>query len=125
MDAIGPVTDIMKEVIPTVKKYVKYQICHNDYVNKFKEMQTKLEHRREDVAAGLRTQLMQPGKIAKQEVEAWLKVAEQETAENVVEDLICKGQVKPIGGLHMILKFRFLLNDDVQDGLLGQPGLNL
>ncbi|GKV51170.1 hypothetical protein SLEP1_g57840 [Rubroshorea leprosula] len=34
-------------------------------------------------------------------------------------------QVKPIGGLHVILKFRFLLNDDVQDGVLGQPGLNL
>ncbi|GLU24201.1 hypothetical protein SLE2022_401540 [Rubroshorea leprosula] len=91
MDAMGLVTDIVKDVVATVKKYVKYQICHNDYVNKFKEMQTKLKRRREDVAAGLRTQLMQPGKIAKQEVEAWLKVAEQETAENVVEDIICKG----------------------------------
>ncbi|GLT58609.1 hypothetical protein SLA2020_314860 [Shorea laevis] len=91
MDAIGPVTDTVKDVVPTVKKYVKYQICYNDYVNKFKDMQTKLERRRVDVAAELRAQLVQPGKIAKQEVEAWLKVAEQETAENLVEDLICKG----------------------------------
>ncbi|GLU24200.1 hypothetical protein SLE2022_401530 [Rubroshorea leprosula] len=91
MDAIGPVMDIVKDVVPTVKKYVKYQICHNDYVNKFKEMQTKLEHRRRDVAAELRAQLVQPRKIEKQEVKAWLEVAEQETAENVVEDLICKG----------------------------------
>ncbi|GKV46491.1 hypothetical protein SLEP1_g53473 [Rubroshorea leprosula] len=91
MDAIGPVMDIVKDVVPTVKKYVKYQICHNDYVNKFKEMQTKLEHRRQDVAAELRAQLVQPRKIEKQEVKAWLEVAEQETAENVVEDLICKG----------------------------------
>ncbi|GLT63119.1 hypothetical protein SLA2020_357040 [Shorea laevis] len=91
MDAIGPVTDIVKDVVPTVKKYVKYQICHNDYVNEFKEMQRQLKHRRQDVAKGLHAQLMQPGKIAKEEVEAWLKKADQETVENVVEDLICKG----------------------------------
>ncbi|GKV46631.1 hypothetical protein SLEP1_g53606 [Rubroshorea leprosula] len=30
-------------------------------------------------------------------------------------------QVKPIARLHMILKFRWLLNDDAQDG----PGLSL
>ncbi|GLT40770.1 hypothetical protein SLA2020_148800 [Shorea laevis] len=91
MDAIGAVTDIVKDVVPTVKKYVKYQICHNDYVNEFKEMQTQLKHRRQDVENGLHAQLMQPGKIAKGEVEAWLEKAEQETAEKVVEDLICKG----------------------------------
>ncbi|GLT40751.1 hypothetical protein SLA2020_148630 [Shorea laevis] len=91
MDAIGPITDIVKDVVPTVKKYVKYQICHNDYVNEFKEMQTQLKHRRQDVEKGLHAQLMQPGKIAKEEVEAWLEKADQETAEKVVEDLICKG----------------------------------
>ncbi|GKV49841.1 hypothetical protein SLEP1_g56568 [Rubroshorea leprosula] len=91
MDVIEPVVDIVKDVVPIVKKYVKYQICHNDYVNEFKEMQTKLERQRKDVAEGLRTQLMQPGKIAMQEVEAWLKEADQETDEKVVEDLICKG----------------------------------
>ncbi|GKV46473.1 hypothetical protein SLEP1_g53454 [Rubroshorea leprosula] len=83
--------DIVKDVVPTVKKYVKYQICHKDYVNEFKEMQTKLERRQKDVAEGLRTQLMQPGQTAKQEVEAWLKESNQATAEKGVEDLICKG----------------------------------
>ncbi|GLT30433.1 hypothetical protein SLA2020_052320 [Shorea laevis] len=34
-------------------------------------------------------------------------------------------QVKPIACLHLILKLRLLLNDDVQDGVVGQPGLNL
>ncbi|GLT40757.1 hypothetical protein SLA2020_148690 [Shorea laevis] len=91
MDAIGPVTDIVKDVVPTVKKYVKYQICHNDYVNKFEEMQTQLKHRRQDVERGLHAQLTQPGKIAKEEVKAWLEKADQETAEKVAEDLICKG----------------------------------
>ncbi|GKV46619.1 hypothetical protein SLEP1_g53593 [Rubroshorea leprosula] len=91
MDAIGPVTDIVKDVVPTIKKYVKYQICHNDYVNEFKEMQTQLKHRRQDIEKGLHAQFMQPGKIAKEEVEAWLEKADQETAGKVVEDLICKG----------------------------------
>ncbi|GKV32484.1 hypothetical protein SLEP1_g41085 [Rubroshorea leprosula] len=91
MDIIKPVIDIVKDVVPIVKKYVKYQICQNDYVNEFKEMQTKLERRRKDVADELLTQLIQPGKIAKQEVEAWLKEADQEAVEKVIEDLICKG----------------------------------
>ncbi|GKV46616.1 hypothetical protein SLEP1_g53590 [Rubroshorea leprosula] len=91
MDGIGPVMAIGKDVAPTVKKYVKYQICHNTYVNEFKEMQTKLKRRGKDVADELHTQLRPRGKIAKQEVEAWLKDAEQATAEKVVEDLICKG----------------------------------
>ncbi|GKV13105.1 hypothetical protein SLEP1_g24172 [Rubroshorea leprosula] len=91
MDVIEPVVDIVKDVVPTVKKYFKYQICHNDYVNKFKEMQTRLKHRRQDVEEKLRAQLRQPGKIAKKEVEAWLEKADHETAEKVVEDLICKG----------------------------------
>ncbi|GLT60632.1 hypothetical protein SLA2020_333900 [Shorea laevis] len=91
MDVIEPVVGIVKDVVPTVKKYVKYQICYNDYVNEFKEMQTQLKHRRRDVEKVLRAQLMQPGKIAKEEVEAWLEKADQETAEQLVADLICKG----------------------------------
>ncbi|GLT60629.1 hypothetical protein SLA2020_333870 [Shorea laevis] len=91
MDVIEPVVDIVKDVVPTVKKYFKYQICHNDYVNEFKEMQTQLQHRRQDVEEELHAQLRQPGKIAKKEVEAWLEKADQETAEKVFEDLICKG----------------------------------
>ncbi|GKV13101.1 hypothetical protein SLEP1_g24168 [Rubroshorea leprosula] len=54
-------------------------------------MQTWLKHRRQDVEEKLHAQLRQPGKIAKKEVEAWLEKADQETAEKVVEDLICKG----------------------------------
>ncbi|GLT84555.1 hypothetical protein SLE2022_027790 [Rubroshorea leprosula] len=91
MDVIEPVVNIVKDVVPTVKKYFKYQICHNDYVNEFKEMQTQLKHRWQDVEKGLHAQLTQPGKIAKEEVEAWLEKADQETAEKVVGDLICKG----------------------------------
>ncbi|GLT29353.1 hypothetical protein SLA2020_042250 [Shorea laevis] len=91
MDAIGPVTDIVKDGVPTVKKYIKYQICHNDYVNEFKEKQTQLKHRRQDVEKGLHAQLLQPGKIAKEEVKDWLEKADQETAEKVVEDLTCRG----------------------------------
>ncbi|GKV32509.1 hypothetical protein SLEP1_g41107 [Rubroshorea leprosula] len=90
MDAVGLVMDIEKDVVPTLKKYVKYQICHNDYVTEFKEMQTQLKHRRQDVEKGLHAQLTQPGKIAKEEVKAWLEKADQETVEKVVEDLICK-----------------------------------
>ncbi|GKV37109.1 hypothetical protein SLEP1_g45173 [Rubroshorea leprosula] len=83
MDVIEPVVNIVKDVVPTVKKYFKYQICHNDYVNKFKEMQTQLNHRRQDVEEVLHAQLRQPGKIAKKEVEAWLEKAHQETTEKV------------------------------------------
>ncbi|GLT63117.1 hypothetical protein SLA2020_357020 [Shorea laevis] len=88
MDVVPMVNDV---VVPTVKKYVSYQIYHNDYVNEFKEMQTKLKRRRQDVEQELLSQLMQPRKIAKKEVEAWLKEADQETAEKVAEDLTCKG----------------------------------
>ncbi|GLT40771.1 hypothetical protein SLA2020_148810 [Shorea laevis] len=91
MDNIKWVMDIVTDVVPTVKKYVSYQIHHNDYVNEFKEMQTKLKRRRQDVEQELLTQLKQPRKIAKKEVEAWLKEADQETAEKVVEDVIYKG----------------------------------
>ncbi|GLT84559.1 hypothetical protein SLE2022_027830 [Rubroshorea leprosula] len=87
MDFIEPVVNI----VPTVKKYFKYQICHNDYVNEFKEKQTQLKRRRQDIEEELHAQLRQPGKIAKKEVQAWLEKADQETAEKVVEDLICKG----------------------------------
>ncbi|GLU24219.1 hypothetical protein SLE2022_401700 [Rubroshorea leprosula] len=91
MGYIEWVMDIVTDVVPTVKKYVSYQIHHNDYVNEFKEMQTKLKRRRQDVEQELLTQLKQPRKIAKEEVEAWLKEADQETAEKVAEDLIYKG----------------------------------
>ncbi|GKV42018.1 hypothetical protein SLEP1_g49477 [Rubroshorea leprosula] len=37
------------------------------------------------------TQLGQPGKITKKEVETWLEDARQEIAEKVIDDLICKG----------------------------------
>ncbi|GLT95993.1 hypothetical protein SLE2022_136440 [Rubroshorea leprosula] len=91
MDNIKWVMDIVTDVVPKVKKYVSYQIHHNHYVNEFKDMQTKLKRRRQDVEQELRTQLMQPSKIAKKEVKAWLKEADQETAEKVAEDLIYKG----------------------------------
>ncbi|GLU24209.1 hypothetical protein SLE2022_401610 [Rubroshorea leprosula] len=91
MDIITSVIDIVKDVGPEVKKYVKYQMRHNDYVSEFKEMQESLKHRRNVIDANLKTQQKQPGKIPNGEVEAWLKKADQETAESVVEDMICKG----------------------------------
>ncbi|GKV51176.1 hypothetical protein SLEP1_g57847 [Rubroshorea leprosula] len=91
MDIITSVIDIVKDVGPEVKKYVKYQMRHNDYVSEFKEMQENLKHRRNVIDANLKTQQKQPGKIPNGEVEAWLKKADQETAESVVEDMICKG----------------------------------
>ncbi|GKV46635.1 hypothetical protein SLEP1_g53609 [Rubroshorea leprosula] len=54
-------------------------------------MQDNLKHRRNVIDANLKTQRKQPGKIPNGEVEAWLKKADQETAESVVEDMICKG----------------------------------
>ncbi|GLT29351.1 hypothetical protein SLA2020_042230 [Shorea laevis] len=92
MDIVMDVVPMVKDVVvPTVKKYVSYQIYQNDYVNEFKEMQTKLKRRWQDVEQELLTQLKQPRKIAKKEAEAWLKEADQETAEKVAEDLIYKG----------------------------------
>ncbi|GKV46512.1 hypothetical protein SLEP1_g53493 [Rubroshorea leprosula] len=91
MDIITSVIDIVKDVGPEVKKYVKYQMRHNDYVSEFKEMQENLKHRPNVIDANLKTQQKQSGKIPNGEVEAWLKKADQETAESVVEDLICKG----------------------------------
>ncbi|GLT84573.1 hypothetical protein SLE2022_027940 [Rubroshorea leprosula] len=91
MDFIEPVMNIVKDVVPIAKKYFKYQIRHNDYVNEFKEKQKQLKRRRQDVEEELHAQLRQPGKIAKKEVQAWLEKADQETAEEVIEDLTYKG----------------------------------
>ncbi|GLT95999.1 hypothetical protein SLE2022_136490 [Rubroshorea leprosula] len=91
MGNANSVIDCVKAVGPTVWKYVKYQIYHNDYVSEFKKMQGKLKKRLEDVEADLQTQLNQHGKKARSEVDAWLKEAHQETAEKMVEDMTCKG----------------------------------
>ncbi|GKU96925.1 hypothetical protein SLEP1_g10105 [Rubroshorea leprosula] len=91
MDFIEPVMNIVKDVVPIAKKYFNYQIRHNDYVNEFKEKQKQLKRRRQDVEEELHAQLTKPGKIAKKEVQAWLEKADQETAEEVIEDLIYKG----------------------------------
>ncbi|GLT96208.1 hypothetical protein SLE2022_138510 [Rubroshorea leprosula] len=85
------IIDCVKAVGPTIWKYIKYQIYHNDYVSEFKKMQEKLKDRLEDVEANLQTQLSQRGKNTKSQVDGWLKEVHQETAEKVVEDIICKG----------------------------------
>ncbi|GKV45792.1 hypothetical protein SLEP1_g52836 [Rubroshorea leprosula] len=54
-------------------------------------MRGRLEDRVADVDTNLMTQLGQPGKITKKEVETWLENARQEIAEKVIDDLICKG----------------------------------
>ncbi|GKV38359.1 hypothetical protein SLEP1_g46275 [Rubroshorea leprosula] len=73
-----------------VWKYVEYQIYYEDYVCKFEAMQKKLKDRVEDVEAELETQLKQPGKKARKEVDAWREEAHKETTVKV-EDLICRG----------------------------------
>ncbi|GLT29347.1 hypothetical protein SLA2020_042190 [Shorea laevis] len=91
MGNANSITDCVKAVGPTIWKYVKYQIYHNDYVSEFKKMQEKLKDRLEDVEANLRTQLSQHGKKTKSQVDTWRKEVHQETAKKVVEDMICKG----------------------------------
>ncbi|GLT96005.1 hypothetical protein SLE2022_136550 [Rubroshorea leprosula] len=91
MDIIKPVTDIVKDVGPTFRKYVKYQFCLKDYVHEFEKMQKNLKSRLEDVEAEIETQRnLQPRKIARNEVNTWREEARKETAYKV-EDLICEG----------------------------------
>ncbi|GLT57756.1 hypothetical protein SLA2020_307060 [Shorea laevis] len=87
MDITNSVIGFVKDFGPTVWKYVKYQIYPKDYICHFEAMQKKLEDRVKDVEAELQTQLNQPGKKARNEVDAWREEAHKQT--NVkVEDLI-------------------------------------
>ncbi|GKV46498.1 hypothetical protein SLEP1_g53480 [Rubroshorea leprosula] len=49
MDSIKSAIDIVKDVGPTVRRYVKYQFCRSDYVDQFVAVQKKLERQLEDV----------------------------------------------------------------------------
>ncbi|GLT51455.1 hypothetical protein SLA2020_248640 [Shorea laevis] len=91
MEIVNLVIGCVKDFGPTVRRYAKYQIYHNNYVNEFQKMRGRLEDRVADVDTNLTTQLGQPGKIKKKEVETWLEDARQEIAEKVIDDLICKG----------------------------------
>ncbi|GLT57727.1 hypothetical protein SLA2020_306780 [Shorea laevis] len=91
MDTTNSIIGFLKDFGPTVWRYVKYQIYHNNYVSEFQKMQELLKDRRDVVDANLRTQVMQRGKIENKEVRAWLDEAQRETAEEVIEDPICKG----------------------------------
>ncbi|GLU24217.1 hypothetical protein SLE2022_401690 [Rubroshorea leprosula] len=90
MDIIKLGYDIVKDVGPTVRRYVKYQFCPKDYVDQFVAVQTRLERQLVDVEAKLNTQLNQPGKKATSQVDNWREEVRKETAVNV-EDLTCKG----------------------------------
>ncbi|GKV45799.1 hypothetical protein SLEP1_g52843 [Rubroshorea leprosula] len=86
------VSSCVKDFGPTVWKYVKYQICHEDYVRKFEAKRKRLEDRLKDVEAELETQLQpQPRKKARYDVDAWVEEARKETTVKV-EDLNCKGR---------------------------------
>ncbi|GLT95982.1 hypothetical protein SLE2022_136330 [Rubroshorea leprosula] len=89
MDNIKSAIDMVKDVGPTVWKYVKYQFCPNDYVDQFIAGQNKLKRQLEDVEAQLNTQHNRPAKKARSQVDNWLEEARKETTVNV-EDLICK-----------------------------------
>ncbi|GLT57724.1 hypothetical protein SLA2020_306750 [Shorea laevis] len=91
METANSVIGLSKDCGPAVWRYVKYQICHNNYVSEFQKMQERLKDRRDVVDANLRTQVMQRGKIENKEVRAWLDEAQREIAEKVIEDPICKG----------------------------------
>ncbi|GLT95992.1 hypothetical protein SLE2022_136430 [Rubroshorea leprosula] len=90
MDIIKLAYDIVKDVGPTVRRYVKYQFCPKDYVDQFVAVQTRLERQLVDVEAKLNTQLNQPGKKATSQVDNWREGVRKETAVKV-EDLTCKG----------------------------------
>ncbi|GLT29947.1 hypothetical protein SLA2020_047760 [Shorea laevis] len=86
------VISCVKNFGPTVWKYVKYQICHEDYVRKFEAKRKRLEDRLKDCEAELETQLQpQPRKRARYDVYAWLEEARKETTVKV-EDLNFKGR---------------------------------
>ncbi|GLT34777.1 hypothetical protein SLA2020_092740 [Shorea laevis] len=91
MDITNSVIGWVKDFGPSVWKYVKYQICHKDYVRKFEAMQKKLENRVKDVKAELETQQRNhPEKKVRNAVYAWLEAACRETTAKV-EDLIKGG----------------------------------
>ncbi|GLU24202.1 hypothetical protein SLE2022_401550 [Rubroshorea leprosula] len=90
MDCIKSAIDIVKDVGPTVRRYVKYQLCPKDYVDRFVAVQKRLERELDDVEAKLNTQLSQPGKKAASQVDNWREEVRKETAVKV-EDLTCKG----------------------------------
>ncbi|GKV51101.1 hypothetical protein SLEP1_g57776 [Rubroshorea leprosula] len=91
MDIANLVISSVKDFGPTVWKYVKYQICHKDYVCAFEEMQRKLEGQEEDIEAELETQRRNhPEKKARNVVDDWLEAARRETTAKV-EDLIKGG----------------------------------
>ncbi|GLT40769.1 hypothetical protein SLA2020_148790 [Shorea laevis] len=90
MDSIKSAIDIVKDVGPTVRRYVKYQFCPKDYVDQFVAVQNRLERQLNDVKAELDTQLKQHGKLAASRVDNWREEVRKETAVKV-EDLTCKG----------------------------------
>ncbi|GLT26544.1 hypothetical protein SLA2020_016030 [Shorea laevis] len=89
MDNIKSAIDIVKDVGPTVCKYVKYQFFPSEFVDKFEAKQNKLKRQLKDVEAELNTQLNWPAKKARSQVDNWREEARKETAVKV-EDLICK-----------------------------------
>ncbi|GLU24210.1 hypothetical protein SLE2022_401620 [Rubroshorea leprosula] len=89
MDNIKSAIDIVKDVGPTVCKYVKYQFCPSEYVDKFVAKQNKLKRQLKDVEAKLNTELNRPAKKARSQFDNWREEARKDTAVKV-EDLICK-----------------------------------
>ncbi|GLT25672.1 hypothetical protein SLA2020_007880, partial [Shorea laevis] len=90
MEIANLVIGCVKDFVPTVWRYVKYQIYHNNYVSDFQETQEQLKGQLDVVEANLQTQ-QRRGKIRNPLVETWLKDASQESAKEVIEDLTCKG----------------------------------
>ncbi|GKV02960.1 hypothetical protein SLEP1_g15332 [Rubroshorea leprosula] len=92
MDIINSIIEeVLKWIAPKILECLSYQKNFNDYVQKFEEEKGKLESRQKDIKNKLEAQLLQPGKIARNEVKGWLKKAEKIIGENG-EDLINQGR---------------------------------
>ncbi|GLT40130.1 hypothetical protein SLA2020_142860 [Shorea laevis] len=85
MDLLGPIIEIVKCVGGPIVRYPKYQIKFNDYLKKFKVSKDNLCSRKRDIESKLSTELRY-GKVAKEEVQRWLKDVDEFIARQDVED---------------------------------------
>ncbi|GLT39729.1 hypothetical protein SLA2020_139050 [Shorea laevis] len=87
MDLLGPIIEIVKLVGGPVVRYLKYQIKFNCYLKKFKESKDGLSNRKLEIESRLETQLQSTAyRVAKAEVQEWLKDADEFIVRQDVED---------------------------------------
>ncbi|GLT40715.1 hypothetical protein SLA2020_148280 [Shorea laevis] len=84
-NCVGPIIQIVKSVGGPIVRYLKYQIKFNSHLEQFNVRKQGLCSRKRDIESRLNTEL-QFGKVAKEEVQTWLKDAENFIARQEVED---------------------------------------